>query len=60
MIFNADHDPTTQAVPAATGAGFQLHPVQAQGADPVVKTSVANADGTFTVPARTVAVFVAP
>ena len=39
-----------------TGGGWRLHPVQQQGADPVVRTSSATA-GRVTVPARTTAVF---
>ncbi|MEV5455967.1 alpha-1,6-glucosidase domain-containing protein, partial [Streptomyces sp. NPDC052535] len=47
-----------QRVGAAAGTGYRLHPVQAAGADPVVKESAyAAKTGTFTVPARTVAVF---
>jgi hypothetical protein len=57
VIFNATPDEVAQDVEAASG-DFVLHPVQASGADPVVKT--ATVEGTsFTVPARTVAVFVA-
>ena len=41
------------------GRRYSLHPVQAAGGDPVVKQSADDArTGTFTVPARTVAVFV--
>ncbi len=39
-----------------TGAGWSLHPVQAAGADPVVKASTVAADSAQ-VPARTTAVF---
>ncbi|OFI38370.1 alpha-1,6-glucosidase [Arthrobacter sp. SW1] len=55
VVFNASDEATTQAVPGT--AGYELHPVQAGGHDPVVKTASFNA-GSFTVPARTVAVFV--
>src|SRR3954471_13716192 len=42
-----------------TGAHYLLHPVQGGGADPGVKTSSCDrSSGTFTVPSRTVAVFV--
>lgn len=41
-----------------TRAAYALHPVQAAGTDPVLKTAAHDAaTGTFTVPARTVAVF---
>jgi hypothetical protein len=39
------------------GLPFELHPVQINSADPVVKVSSFDA-GTFTVPAMTTAVFV--
>jgi pullulanase-type alpha-1,6-glucosidase len=56
VVFNASDETTSQTVPG--GARYRLHPVQANGSDPVVKRS-SYRDGTFTVPARTVAVFVA-
>ena len=58
-MFNASPQPTVQTVPATTGMAFALHPVQANGQDAITKTAVHDSsDGTFTVPARTVAVFV--
>ncbi|PZG89461.1 DUF3372 domain-containing protein, partial [Streptomyces sp. NTH33] len=58
VVFNATPERQQQRVAALAGAHYRLHPVQAAGADPVVKTSsYAAATGTFTVPARTVAVF---
>jgi pullulanase-type alpha-1,6-glucosidase len=57
VVFNASDEATTQTVPALAGARYRLHPVQAGGSDPVVRTSSYDA-GHFTVPARTVAVFV--
>ncbi|MFE3069837.1 pullulanase-type alpha-1,6-glucosidase [Streptomyces sp. NPDC059247] len=58
VVLNATPGATTQRVAALTGRGYALHPVQAGGADTVVKTaSYTAASGTFTVPARTVAVF---
>jgi len=54
VVFNAT--PTATTVSGA-GSGWALHQVQADGADAVVKTSTAQADG-VTVPARTTAVFV--
>jgi pullulanase-type alpha-1,6-glucosidase len=60
VVFNATPGPTTQIVPALARGGYALHPVQARGGDPVVKTSSYRAsDGSFAVPGRTTAVFVA-
>jgi pullulanase-type alpha-1,6-glucosidase len=59
VVFNASNETTTQTVPALAGSAYELHPVQAGGGDPVVRTSSYDAaSGSFTVPARTVAVFV--
>jgi pullulanase-type alpha-1,6-glucosidase len=59
VVFNARPDTQTQTVPALAGEPFALHPVQSGGADDVVKTATYDeATGAFTVPARTVAVFV--
>ena len=58
VVFNASDEATTQTVPSLKGTSFALHPTQAHGADPTVKTSTYSA-GAFTVPARTVAVFLA-
>lgn len=58
VVFNAAPDARTQRVPALAGTAYALHPVQAAGADTVVKKSAyAAAKGEFTVPARSVAVF---
>ncbi|MGY3201273.1 pullulanase-type alpha-1,6-glucosidase [Streptomyces sp. TE5632] len=58
VVFNATPERQKQRVDALAGTGHRLHPVQAAGSDPVVKTSsYAAKTGTFTVPARTVAVF---
>ncbi|MGW2949327.1 alpha-1,6-glucosidase domain-containing protein, partial [Streptomyces eurythermus] len=47
-----------QHITALAGTPYTLHPVQATGSDDTVKTSSYEAgSGTFTVPARTVAVF---
>jgi pullulanase-type alpha-1,6-glucosidase len=60
VVFNASAQPTAQTVAAAAGRRYTLHPVQARGSDPIVRqSSYRRASGTFTVPARTVAVFVA-
>jgi hypothetical protein len=59
VVFNASPEATTQTVPATRRQRFVLHPVQATGSDATVKTSAFDRRaGTFTVPARTVAVFV--
>ena len=58
VVFNASDEATTQTVAATAGQRFALHPVQANGSDPVVHTATHDAGtGGFTVPARTVAVF---
>ncbi|MFE6787366.1 pullulanase-type alpha-1,6-glucosidase [Streptomyces sp. NPDC057680] len=60
VVFNASPRQQTQRVPGLAGTPYALHPVQANGSDTVVKTSsYAPGSGTFTVPARTVAVFTA-
>ncbi|WP_308250305.1 pullulanase-type alpha-1,6-glucosidase [Sphaerisporangium fuscum] len=59
VVLNATPETRSQTVPALKGAEVTLHPVQAGGTDPVVRTSAfAPETGTLTVPARTVAVFV--
>ncbi|TQJ49608.1 pullulanase-type alpha-1,6-glucosidase [Phycicoccus sp. SLBN-51] len=59
VVFNASAEPVNQKVPGLAGAALALSPVQANGSDPVVKTSGWDAaSGSATVPARTVAVFV--
>jgi pullulanase/glycogen debranching enzyme len=59
VVFNASDEATTQTVAAAAGRRYALHAVQARGGDPVVReSSYARASGAFSVPARTVAVFV--
>ncbi len=58
VVFNATPQRQEQRVPALAGTGHRLHPVQATGADPTVKSSSYAAEsGTFAVPGRTVAVF---
>ncbi|MGK5632026.1 pullulanase-type alpha-1,6-glucosidase, partial [Streptomyces sp. URMC 123] len=58
VVFNATPRQQTQRLTAAAGETYGLHPVQARGADPVVKRASYEAGtGTFTVPGRTVAVF---
>ncbi|WP_309238571.1 pullulanase-type alpha-1,6-glucosidase [Actinoplanes aureus] len=59
VVFNATPSAVTQKVSALAGKKVALHPIQQSSADPLVRTaSFAQATGTFTVPARTVAVFV--
>ncbi|KOX20191.1 sulfonate ABC transporter ATP-binding protein [Streptomyces sp. NRRL F-6491] len=58
VVLNATPQAQSQKVTDLAGKGYRLHPVQAKGSDPVVKTAAhAKDSGTFTVPARTVAVF---
>jgi pullulanase-type alpha-1,6-glucosidase len=57
VVFNARPDATTQTVASLAGRRYTLHPVQASGGDPVVRGATASG-GEFTVPGRTVAVFV--
>ncbi len=59
VVFNASPEATTQRVSGTAGRRFSLHAAQAHGSDQVVKGSAFDAStGSFTVPARTVAVFV--
>lgn len=59
VVFNASDEAVAQKVPGLAGATLSLSPVQANGSDPVVKTSGWDAaNGSATVPPRTVAVFV--
>ncbi|MCG6493275.1 pullulanase-type alpha-1,6-glucosidase [Kitasatospora sp. A2-31] len=59
VVFNATPGAQSQTVPGLKGTAQALHPVQAGGADPVVKQAGFDpSSGTFTVPGRTVAVFV--
>ncbi|WP_433294805.1 pullulanase-type alpha-1,6-glucosidase [Actinoplanes sp. CA-030573] len=59
VVFNATSAATTPTVAALAGKRVALHPVQRASADPVTRSaSFARSTGTFTVPARTVSVFV--
>ena len=59
VLFNANDDPQAFDMPTSVGREWELHPVQQASSDPVVLTSTHDlASGTFTVPARTTAVFV--
>jgi hypothetical protein len=58
VVFNATPDAQKQQIGSLAGHGYRLHPVQASGADPIVKSaSYERESGTFVVPGRTVAVF---
>ncbi|MEU6136365.1 pullulanase-type alpha-1,6-glucosidase [Nocardioides sp. NPDC047086] len=58
VVLNATTTTQQQRVKEAAGAGYRLHPTQAEGTDAVVRSASFEAgSGTFTVPARTVAVF---
>ncbi len=59
VLFNANPDSIEFHYADLQGLGFELHPVQAASADAVTQESAFNsADGTFSVPGRTTAVFV--
>lgn len=62
VLINANDEAQTFTAPAAARLGgrrLALHPVQANGADPVVKTATYDwKTGKFTIPARTTAVWV--
>ena len=61
VVFNTLPGATSQQVPGLAGATLQLSPVQADGSDPVVKTTTwSSGTGTVTVPGRTVAVLLQP
>ncbi|MGI5374883.1 pullulanase-type alpha-1,6-glucosidase [Streptomyces sp. CA-251387] len=58
VVFNATPQKQEQRIVSPAGQDYRLHPVQASGADPIVKSSSYQQDsGTFAVPGRTVAVF---
>ncbi|MFK0153784.1 pullulanase-type alpha-1,6-glucosidase [Streptomyces sp. NPDC090499] len=58
VVFNASPEQQEQRVGTLAGTGYRLHPVQASGADPVVRSASYDREtGTFEVPGRTVAVF---
>jgi pullulanase len=58
VVFNATEEPTVQFVPELAEVPLHLHPELAASADTLLRTSTAEG-GTLTVPARSVAVFVA-
>ncbi|MEU0038792.1 pullulanase-type alpha-1,6-glucosidase [Streptomyces sp. NPDC006333] len=58
VVLNATPQRQEQRIGSLSGTRYALHPVQRAGADPVVKSAAYTKEtGTFTVPARTVAVF---
>lgn len=61
VLFNAAPEPRELRIPAGAPPKFELHEVQRGGSDPVVREAEwSAATRTFTVPARTTAVFVEP
>ncbi|WP_229415691.1 alpha-1,6-glucosidase domain-containing protein [Pseudoduganella armeniaca] len=59
VLFNVDKAAKTVALPALAGRKLQLHPIQRNGSDAVVKSAAYDArNGSFTIPGRTTAVFV--
>ncbi|NDJ84635.1 MAG: pullulanase-type alpha-1,6-glucosidase [Chloroflexi bacterium] len=61
VVFNATDEAVDFTEDTVAGVPMELHPVQVSSSDPVVQTaSYDAASGTFSVPARTTAVFVAP
>ncbi len=63
VVFNATDHPTGQSVPELAGEELTLHPVLTTSADPLLRTATVTATpaaALLSVPARSVAVFVAP
>ncbi|GAA2510955.1 hypothetical protein Ahu01nite_099850 [Winogradskya humida] len=58
VIYNATPRTQRQSIAALAGTKQKLHDAQAGGADPIVKRAAFDRNGTFTVPAYTIAVFV--
>jgi pullulanase-type alpha-1,6-glucosidase len=59
VVFNVDKVGKTIAIPELKGRKLQLHRIQRNGSDDVVKAAgFERASGTFAIPARTAAVFV--
>jgi pullulanase-type alpha-1,6-glucosidase len=59
VVFNASAGTITEPLEGLAGRAYTLHPVQRDGADPVVRETAWDAgSGTITIPARTVAVLV--
>jgi hypothetical protein len=61
VLVNATPQAQTFSSPDFKRQSYLLHPVQAFSSDPVVRTSKFQGQtGTFTIPARTTSVFIAP
>ncbi|MCB8920246.1 MAG: pullulanase-type alpha-1,6-glucosidase [Ardenticatenaceae bacterium] len=61
VLFNANDEAAAFSSDAFAGMALELHPVQQNSVDEVVKTAVFDPDtATFSIPARTTAVFVLP
>jgi pullulanase len=61
VVFNSGSTDRNYTIGDAAGLGFELHAVQQTSTDTVVQTASFDNDvGSFTVPARTTAVFVKP
>ena len=61
VLSNVTRSELSYAIPNYQGHHLRLHPVQSNGSDPIVKTaSFTSTSGTFTVPPRSIAVFVDP
>ena len=60
VLFNANSQAATFAAPELAGKRFRLHPIMAESSDELVQSAEFHrATGTFSVPGRTTAVFVA-
>ena len=58
VLFNARPEPVTFNDPTFAGKNYTLNTIQQESSDPLVRDSTYDpADGTFTIPARTTAVF---
>lgn len=60
VLFNARPDPVTITIPELANGDLRLHDVQVASSDERVTQSRYSADGTFSVPGRTTAVFIGP
>ncbi|WP_233261451.1 pullulanase-type alpha-1,6-glucosidase [Vitiosangium sp. GDMCC 1.1324] len=58
VLFNANDEQQVLHVAEYAGSEMQLHPLQKDSADPVVRNATFEASGDFVVPGRTTAVFV--
>ncbi len=61
VLFNAAPEAIDFTLADLAGQAFELHPVQRDSSDPIMRTSMFDLEtGTFSVPGRTAAVFVLP